>query len=39
MRLDENPTWSKDPSKPAVTLEVFFRNALNTLLPDNIIGA
>jgi hypothetical protein len=39
MRLDENPKWSKDPSKPAVTLEVFFRNPLNTLLPDNIIGA
>lgn len=39
MRLDENPLWSKDPSKPAITLEIAFRNALNTMVPDEIIGA
>ncbi len=39
MRLDENPTWSKDPSKPAIKLEVDFRSSLNTVVPDEIIGA
>ena len=38
MRLDEDPKWSKDPSKPAITLEIFFGNVLNTVLPDNIIA-
>lgn len=36
MRLDQDPKWSKDPSKPAVKLEVSFRNVLNTMLPSHI---
>ena len=39
LRLSEDKKWSSQPSKPAITLEVFFRNPLNSVVFDSIIGA
>ncbi len=38
MRLTEDKQWSIAPTKPAISLEVFFRNPLNTVVYSNIIA-
>jgi hypothetical protein len=37
IRLDGNPKWSKDPTRPAISCEVI-QSAIQTLVPDNIIA-
>lgn len=38
LRLTEDKQWSIAPTKPAISLEVFFRNPLNTCVFSNIIA-
>jgi len=38
MRIDENPTWSADPSKPAIRFEVMY-SSIASLEPLNIAAA
>lgn len=37
LKIDENPKWSKDPTKPGYMFEVLY-SAIATVEPDNIIA-
>lgn len=37
MRIDGNPKWSKDPTKPAIIFEII-RSSIQTLVPDHVIA-
>lgn len=37
IRLDANPKWSKDPSKPAIKFEIL-RSSIQSILPDGVIA-
>lgn len=37
-RLTDSTKWAEDPTKPALQLEVFFRNPLNSVIFANIIA-
>jgi hypothetical protein len=36
LRLDANPKWSKDPTKPAISFEVIKSSLINSVVPDNV---